>query len=132
VRYLLDTNIVIPHLADDPATTALVATLAREGVAVSAVTFMEAWQGIYRGTNPQQIAIQYQRFFDSILVLSFDEAIAKGCAKIRHDLKKQGLRTRERALDLQIAATAIEYGLELVTRNINDYKDIPGLTLSQH
>jgi predicted nucleic acid-binding protein len=111
--------------------TALVATLARDGVAVSAVTFMEAWQGIYRGINPQQIGVQYQRFFDSILILSFDEAIAKRCAKIRHDLKQQGLRTRERALDLQIAATAMEYGLELVTRNIGDYTDIAGLTLSQ-
>jgi predicted nucleic acid-binding protein len=132
VRYLLDTNIVIPYLAGDPAMTALVATLAREGVAVSAVTLMEAWQGIYRGANPQEIALQYQRVFDSIVNFPFDEAIAKRCAKIRHDLKQQGFRTRERALDLQIAATAIEYGLELVTRNTDDYTDIAGLTLSRH
>jgi tRNA(fMet)-specific endonuclease VapC len=131
VRYLLDTNIVIPHLADDPAMTALVATLAHEGVAASTVTLTEAWQGIYRSMNPPQAALQYQRFFDSIPVLPFDQAIAKRCAKIRHDLKQQSVRTRERALDLQIAATAIEHGLELVTRNINDYKDIPGLVLSR-
>ena len=46
MRYLLDTNIIIPHLAEDPATMALITILARDGIAVSTVTLMEAWQGI--------------------------------------------------------------------------------------
>jgi predicted nucleic acid-binding protein len=31
--------------------------------------------------------------------------------------------------DLIIAATALEYGLTVVTRNVHDYRDIPGLSL---
>jgi predicted nucleic acid-binding protein len=38
---------------------------------------------------------------------------------------------KSRALDLIIAATALEYGLTLVTKNTDDFKDIPDLTLYQ-
>jgi predicted nucleic acid-binding protein len=34
---------------------------------------------------------------------------------------------RQRALDLIIAATALEHDLTLVTRNREDFQDIPGL-----
>jgi predicted nucleic acid-binding protein len=38
---------------------------------------------------------------------------------------------KSRALDLIIAATTLEYGLTLVTKNTDDFKDIPDLTLYQ-
>lgn len=44
-------------------------------------------------------------------------------------LSGQGKRVRQRALDLLIAATAIEHNLTLVTRNQADYRDVPGLML---
>jgi predicted nucleic acid-binding protein len=34
-----------------------------------------------------------------------------------------------RALDLLIAATALTYDLELLTRNTRDFADVPGLKL---
>jgi predicted nucleic acid-binding protein len=40
-------------------------------------------------------------------------------------------RVKSRALDLIIAATALEYGLTLVTKNTEDFKDISDLSLSQ-
>ena len=49
--------------------------------------------------------------------------------EIRHALQSSGKRIHNRALDLIIAATAIEYGMTLVTRNIADYRDIPGIQL---
>jgi len=54
---------------------------------------------------------------------------AKRGARLRHDLNQQGIRTRERALDLQIAATALRHNLDLVTYNTKDYDDISGLVL---
>jgi len=42
---------------------------------------------------------------------------------------QQGIRTRERALHLQIAATALHHNLELVTYHTKDDDDIPGLSL---
>lgn len=56
--------------------------------------------------------------------------IAKRGARLRHDLKQQSIRTRDRALDLQIAATALYHNLELVTYNQSDYDDT-GVTLYQ-
>ena len=44
-------------------------------------------------------------------------------------MRKAGKRVNSRALDLLIAATALEYDLTLVTRNTEDYGDIPGLKL---
>jgi predicted nucleic acid-binding protein len=129
--YLLDTNVVIRHLNGDPAVQALVRKLTSTGIAVSTVTVMEVWQAVYSATNPQTLEQEYQAFFDSILVIPFDLAIAKRGARLRHDLKRQSIRTRDRAIDLQIAATALYHNLELVTYNRSDYDDIQGLTLYQ-
>jgi predicted nucleic acid-binding protein len=43
----------------------------------------------------------------------------------------EGKRPTRRGFDLLIAATAIEHGLTLVTRNVRDYADIRGLQLYQ-
>ena len=48
---------------------------------------------------------------------------------MRVQLRSQGRSVRNRALDLLIAATAIQHNLTLVSRNADDYRDIPGLTL---
>lgn len=55
--------------------------------------------------------------------------IARRCAEVRADLQRRGRSIRPRALDLLIAATAMEHGLTLVTRNVSDYGDVPGLRL---
>lgn len=61
--------------------------------------------------------------------LKMASAVARRCAGLREMLRKQGKRVNQRAFDLLIAATAIEHGLTLVTRNTDDYEDIPGLKL---
>jgi len=134
MRYLLDTNVIIRYLNGDPATIQLLVTLARtasEPLFVSTVAQMEVWEGMHRAADPTQVEQEYQAFFDNLILLSFDSDVAKRCAKLRHDLRRQSIRIRERGLDLQIAATALHYGLQLVTYNTSDYDDIAGLTLYQ-
>lgn len=48
---------------------------------------------------------------------------------IRADLRKRNHPFDHRTLDLFIAATALEHGLTLVTRNLKDFQDIPGIQL---
>ncbi|HZQ97841.1 MAG TPA: type II toxin-antitoxin system VapC family toxin [Chloroflexota bacterium] len=55
--------------------------------------------------------------------------VAERCARLRELLRRQGKQPRRRALDLTIAATAFQHGLTLVTRNTDDYEEVPGLTL---
>jgi predicted nucleic acid-binding protein len=128
VSYLIDSNVVIRHLANDPIAWQLMERLAGAGIAVSTVTYMEAYQGILRDRNPFAEAALNQ-FVTTVDVIPFSLAIARRCAELREDLRQQGKRVRSRALDLLIAATALEHELTLVTWNARDYRDISGLQL---
>jgi len=131
VAYLLDSNLVIPYLADDPATVPLIERLASEGIAISIITYLEVYQGTLRSADPERAQEQFERFLAVVPTLSLSPAVARRCARLREDLKGRGRRVRDRALDLVIAATALEHGLPLVTRNLADYEDIPELSLYQ-
>jgi tRNA(fMet)-specific endonuclease VapC len=129
--YLVDSNIVIDNLLDVPTASALLKQLALDGVAISIVTYMEAFQGIYHSPDPQKAREKFETFLLGVLILPFSFAVAERCARLRETLKSQNKRVNSRALDLIIAATALEYELILVTENIKDFEDIPDLPLSQ-
>ena len=129
-RYLLDTNVIILFLKGDLPTVRLLGALAvrtTEPLCVSTVTEMEVWDGTYAAPDPVAASARLQAFLDEATILPFDSKVARRGARLRSDLRKQGIRTRERGLDLQIAATALYHGLELVTYNTKDYDDIQGL-----
>jgi predicted nucleic acid-binding protein len=129
--YLVDSNLVIDHLDDVPEASVILEPLTAEGVAISIVTYMEAFQGVERSPDPQKAREKFQAFIDGVLILPFSFAVAERCARLRETLKGQNKRVNSRALDLIIAATALEYGLTLVTKNTEDFKDIPDLILYQ-
>lgn len=61
------------------------------------------------------------------MVLPIPRDVARRCARLREALRRQGHRVNSRAFDLINAAIAIEHDLTLVTRNANDFRDIPNL-----
>lgn len=128
--YLIDSNLVIDHLADVPEASTLLARLATDGIAISIITYMEAFQGVTRSPYPEEAHAKFRAFAKSIPVLPFSFAVAERCARLRETLRSHNKRVNSRALDLIIAATALEYDLTLVTKNTDDFKDIPGLPLS--
>jgi tRNA(fMet)-specific endonuclease VapC len=127
--YLLDTDIVVDHLLDAHGTRYLLDAMADEGLAMSVVTYMEAYEGACLSDHPRRLAARFERLVEAVPVVPFTRATARRCARLRAGLRKRGSRVRARALDLLNAATAIEGNCTLVTRNIDDYKDIPGLKL---
>jgi tRNA(fMet)-specific endonuclease VapC len=129
--YLVDSNIVIDNLLDVPTISALLEQLALEGIAISIVTYMEAFQGVEQSADPERAREKFHAFLEGVLILPFSFAVAERCARLRETLKSQNKRVNSRALDLIIAATALEYNLTLVTKNTDDFKDIPDLPLSQ-
>lgn len=129
--YLVDSNLVIDHLENVPEASQLLEQLAEEGIAISIITYMEAFQGVERSPNPEEALVKFQAFADSVLILPLSFAVAERCARLRETLKSQNKRVNSRALDLIIAATALEYDLTLVTNNVEDFDDIPDLTLYQ-
>lgn len=127
--YLVDSNWVIQHLNNDPGATQLLTQLAAGGFSVSIVSYMEAYQGILRSPDPVQAEVQFNAFFTAVPIVPFSRSVAQRCARLRETLRLRGSRVRPRALDLIIAATALEHSLILVTRNRDDYKDVPGLQI---
>ena len=127
--YLIDTDWVIDLLASVPEAVQLLDRLAQDGIAISVITYMEAYQGVERSPHPEEAQNKLRAFLDSLPVVSLSPAVAQRCARLRETLRKQGKRVNARSLDLIIAATALEYNLTLVTRNTEDYADVPGLKL---
>jgi predicted nucleic acid-binding protein len=128
VVYLLDTDVVIDHLAEEPRIMALLNDLAPEGLFMSTVTLMEALEGVLEAPEPDARQ-RLEVLLRGVPLVPIDEAIARQAAEIRHYLRVRRKRVRTRALDIVIAATAVVRGYTLVTRNVKDFRDIPGLTL---
>jgi predicted nucleic acid-binding protein len=129
MAYLIDTDIVLDHLAAVSTATELLDMLADSALSISIITYMEAYQGVLRSTHRQEAQEQFEAFVAVVSTLPLSEEVARRCAELREMLRVQGGRVRARALDLIIAATALENNLILVTRNTRDYADIPGLRL---
>ena len=127
--YLIDTDWVIDLLASVPEAVQLLDRLAQDGIAISIITYMEAYQGVERSPHPEEAQNKLSALLDSLPVVSLSPAVAQRCARLRETLRKQGKRVNARSLDLIIAATALEYNLTLVTRNTEDYADVPDLKL---
>jgi predicted nucleic acid-binding protein len=131
VAYLIDSDWTIDHLNNVPEAVNLVQGLIPEGVFISAISYLEAFEGTLREANSGGSAANLTAFASIAPVLDIGVSVAERCAELRNQIRLRGRRIESRAFDLLIAATAIEYDLTLVTRNVRDYADIPGLKLYQ-
>lgn len=129
MAYLVDSNWIIEHQNGVPAAVALLRRLGRQGISISIITYMELYQGILRSQRPAEAEARLRTLLETIPILPLSQAVAERCAQLRETLRRAGRRVDGRALDLIIAATAIEYHLTLVTRNVDDFRDVPGLKL---
>ncbi len=112
---LLDSNILIYGSKGEDA--ALDAILDRTDLSVASVSRIETL-GYDHLTEIEQQWLEIA--FDRMSVLPLDEAIVERAIELR--------RTRMMKLgDAIIAATALIHNLELVTRNIDDFKHVEGL-----
>lgn len=129
MSYLLDSNVVIRFLADEPSAIDLIRAVGPAGLSVSGVTVMEVRHGLVKGGETSLARLD--AFLENSSTLDVNLAIANRCADLRASLAVQGKTSRNRTLDLLIASTAIHHHLELVTYNVHDFQDIPGLALRQ-
>lgn len=113
-RVLLDTNIIILHVANQADLQFSLGSFY-----ISTLTIFELLR-YDKLSNREEAAI---RDIISVSVpLPVTTAIAEQSALL-------GRRFRRGAIDLLIAATAIVHDLELVTNNIKDFRNIPGLRI---
>lgn len=131
MSYLLDTDRVVDALLGRPEMGVLMPELRRRGLSMSVITYMEIMEGIAGEQDSASALRAFRAFLRRTRMLIVSRAIARRAAEIRFDLRRQKRPIDHRALDILIAATAIEHDLILVTRNTRDYEDISGLQLHQ-
>ena len=130
MTYLIDTDWAVEYLKGRPAATQLLQALQPQGLAISMITFGEIYEGIYFGTNPQQSERSFKQFLRVIDVIPLSRQIMRRFARLRGELRRQGMLIADP--DLLIAATAIHHGLTLLTHNTRHFERIPNLTLYRH
>jgi tRNA(fMet)-specific endonuclease VapC len=69
-------------------------------------------------------------FCDRFVIYPFNDAVAWRAAEVFRDLRRRGFMTGEN--DLWIAATALEHGGVLVTRNVKHFLPVRGLKVLPH
>jgi tRNA(fMet)-specific endonuclease VapC len=128
MSHLIDTDLIIDGLNNQPRVLAGLEGLAETGVAVSIISLGELYEGAYRDPDPEPRLAGMHQFLAGYQVLGLSEAAMKVFARERERLRRQGRLIPD--LDLLIAATSIAYGLTLVTRNTRHFARIIDLQLA--
>jgi tRNA(fMet)-specific endonuclease VapC len=124
-RYLLDTNIV-SELVRDPhgAVARRIARVGEDSVCTSIVVACELRYGAAK-KGSRRLSAQLEAILDALAVLPLEAGADRHYGEIRAHLERLGRPIG--ANDLLIAAHARAAGLQLVTRNLDEFARVPGL-----
>jgi tRNA(fMet)-specific endonuclease VapC len=132
---ILDTDLLtLWQLQNQPAADTLRRRLTErplEDITTTVITFQERIQGwmsvVHQARTPAKILAAYRELLDTLRkfcqlnVLAFDHAAQEQFAT----LQKQ--RVRIGTLDLRIASIALASDATLLSRNLRDFRKVPGL-----
>ena len=129
--YVLDTDTFQLFQDDHPLVIARVQAVAPDDRAISVVTVEEQLSGWYaqlrQAKQPERLLWAYRRlaatarFLSRVQIVDFDEAALQRYEELKKNKLKIGTN------DLRIAATVLERGAILVTRNERDFRKVPDL-----
>jgi tRNA(fMet)-specific endonuclease VapC len=129
--YAFDTDMLTLFQKGHPAVCQRALAHSRQELATTVVNVEEQLSGWYtelrRARKPERLAKTYGRlaacvrFLADLRILDFTEA---GIARYQGLLL---LKLKIGRTDLRIAATVLEHRAILVTRNLSDFRQIPGL-----
>ena len=131
--FVLDTDILTLLERGHPTVVARVAEHSPVEIAISIITVEQQLSGWYaqlrQAKRRDRLAWAYRslaatiRFLRNLQILEFEESAIDRY----EDLKRRRLKVGK--MDLQIAATALDHSATVVTRNVRDFKSVPGLTV---
>ena len=130
LAYLFDTDAISEVLKSRPSPRYVewLRGVPREEQFTSAVSVGELYKGAFRSPNRERHLTNIdERVLEAVTALPYDVATARVFGQIRAALEERGTPLPD--ADLQIAATAIYHGLELVTGNLRHFERVPGLTV---
>ena len=132
VAFLFDTDAVSEVLRRRPAPAYLrwLETIPRAEQFTSAVVVGELYKGACRSPDrARHLKNIEDRLLPALTVLPYDVAVARVFGEIHAGLAGGGRGLAD--ADLQIAATALHHGLEMVTGNVRHFERIPGIRLTR-
>jgi predicted nucleic acid-binding protein len=127
MKYLGDADLVIDHFHHQPTVSRVMPDLLAEGLALSAVTLIELYEGVYFGRDARGAERDLRQFIRGVTVLPLNRRVIRRTAHVRGALRARRAQLLHRAYDVIAAATALEYDLTLVSSNAKDFRDIPDL-----
>jgi tRNA(fMet)-specific endonuclease VapC len=126
LSFLVDTDICSAYLKGDALVWKRFLQYSG-GLHVSTVTMGKLFTWVFRANaSPAQLQGLLDLLRDRT-VLEATSDVARKFGSVRAHLLDQGLVVPE--VDLFIASTALVHGLTVVTHNVADYANIPGLTV---
>jgi predicted nucleic acid-binding protein len=123
VAFVLDTSVAIGLRDGDMEVREKILAL-DDAILLSIVSRVELEGGVYR--HPAEAGVRRQRLdamLQALPVLAFDDAAADAYRTI---VETAGY-SRRKLLDRMIGAQALAHRATLITRNPDDFRDIPGL-----
>lgn len=127
MKYLLDTNICIYFMKNKPTAVAQKFASLRVGdVFISSITLAELEHGVLKQPELSDVRrLRLESLLELIPSVAFDGLAARAYGQLR----QHSINLGRNRFDTLIAAHAIALGYTLVTNNIADFKDIPGLAI---
>jgi len=127
MKYLIDTDWVVNHLRGAERVTGKLGELADSGLALSIISLVELYEGVYRSTNPDKAEKSLNLFLTAVTVLGINGAVCRVFGRERARLRKEGLLIGD--FDLLIASTCLHHNLILLTDNVREFERVEGIRL---
>lgn len=129
MNYLLDTNLTVALLRNEPAKVReryRAAEASGDHLALSSVVLFDLWYGVAKSScvpeNTERLRVLLSGDLD---LLDFDDEDARTAGQVRAALEMGG--TPIGAYDVLIAGQALRRGLTVVTANTSEFSRVSGL-----
>ncbi len=133
ISHVLDTDMLTLFQEGHPVVCRRMLERPAEAIAVTVLTVEEQLSGWYtqvrQAKSPARLAWAYGRLAANVRLLSRLQILPHDEPAIARFEQLRKLKLTIGKLDLRIAATVMERGATLVTRNKRDFQQIPGLRL---
>jgi len=127
LSYLIDTDWIIHYLNGNSGIVEKIGLLEKEGLAASAISVAELYEGIYYSTNPAGNEKALNDFLSGISTLGIEDEVCKVFGKERGRLRQEKKMIGD--FDLLIASTCLHHRLTLMTNNRRHYEVVDGLNI---
>jgi len=127
LSYLVDTDWAVHWLHGNERIRQRMEELRGQGLALSAVSLAELWEGVHYSRDPLQSEHGLNDFLRRVSFVSIVEETCKLFGKEQGRLRAAGKRVAD--FDLIIGVTARQHELTLLTNNRRHFENIEGLRI---